>query len=407
MILFENKLGLYMNIKIDVYDSKELFNYKSKNFKEINTIIDNDTYILRKGEKILRADKHSDIESTKGELLLFHIRNKKYGIFSIESPVLFNNEELTDNIINGLNNKTWYVLNSENPNINSNNEDYYLTENDIIKLGNIKLIVKEIHIENNEPQNNKNTEANNENISIKKNEGTIFNMIPQPKKYFISENNAKEVNIKCSICYKYECDIKNPILSFCECNCNMNHFKCLKNKIYKRLIDKYNINKTLHYYYIKALNCQKCKSILPLKFTIREAEQPFEFIDIIKPNKCNYMIIESLENKIYYGNLKLIFIVKLGDNKVKIGRNDDNDIIIKDPSVSKNHAEIIYKNGNINIKNLSEMFGTLILIKKPITLNDKYIKLQIGNTVIDTKIMKHGDFEKNRNKNTRILDKKY
>ena len=404
MILSENKLGLYMNIKINT-NSKELFNYKSKNIKEINTIIDNDTYILRKGEKILRANKHSDIESTKGELLLFHIRNKKYGIFSIENPVFFNNVELTDNIINGLNNKTWYVLNSENPNINSNNEDYNLTENDIIKLGNIKLIIKEIHIENSESQNNQNTETNNENISTKKNGGPIFNIIPQPQKYFISENNTKKENIKCSICYKYECDIKNPILSFCECNCYMNHFKCLKNVAYKRSINKCNINKTINYYYIKVLKCRKCKSILPFRFTIPEAEQPFDFIDIIKPNECNYMIIESLENKIFYGHLKLIFIVKLGDNKVKIGRSDDNDIIIKDPSVSKNHAEIIYKNGNIYIKNLSEMFGTLILIKKPITLNDKYIKLQIGNTVIDTKIMKHGDFEEKKNKHTRILDK--
>lgn len=411
MILYEDKLGLFMNIKTYTLNRKELFDYKSKDTKDVNTIIENDTFIIRKGETILRADRHSDIEARKGEELLFYIRSRKNEIFSLENPIP-KNMPLKEDIINSLNNKIWYVLNSNNPNIdNSNNEDYYLGKDDIIKIGNIKLIVQEIKIEKNEgnEQEEKNMK-NNENISFINNrtEEPIFNFFPEPKQYFSSTNDAKQANGKCSICKKDQCNKDNPIIGFC--NCNVYHFQCLKDFMEKKIIIKESKNKNVQNFYIEEFICKKCKCIFPLKFTIHEGkdenERIYNFIDIIKPEGSNYMILESLETKIFCGHKKLLFVIKLGNDVIKIGREKENDVIIRDPSVSKINAEITVNNKGIMIKNKSETFGTLILQKKPVKINDNSIKLQIGRTVIDAKKMKYVEYEKIKNKYSRTLPKK-
>ena len=122
------------------------------------------------------------------------------------------------------------------------------------------------------------------------------------------------------------------------------------------------------------------------------------------------MILESIEDKMYYGFLKLIYVIKLTEEIINIGRvMNENDIIIRDPSISKMHAEIKYdkKKRKILIKNKSHTFGTSILIKNPLIIKNKKILLQNGRTLIEAKLMKVGDFEKNINKNTkRHLPKK-
>ena len=57
-----------------------------------------------------------------------------------------------------LNNKLWYIVNSDptlcsqisTNHFHSINKDYYITKNDIIKLGRVKYIVSEINIINGE-----------------------------------------------------------------------------------------------------------------------------------------------------------------------------------------------------------------------------------------------------------------
>jgi hypothetical protein len=87
--------------------------------------------------------------------------------------------------------------------------------------------------------------------------------------------------------------------------------------------------------------------------------------------------------------------------------NLGNDVIIRDPSVSEISAEITVNNKGIMIKNKSETFGTLILQKEPVKINDNNIRLQIGRTVIDAKKMKYVEYEKIKNKYSRTLPKKY
>ena len=396
MILVDDILGLFLNIKTYKKNISKLFDYCSKEIKEINTFIENTTFLTRKDDQYLRLDKQSDLESKKGEELIFYIRKNKNEEFTFENPVPFKNITFNLDNINNLNNKIWYVLNSNNPNI-CQNEDYYLCQDDIIRMGNVKLIVKEVHIKNEKEFDEieiSNPMKYNINL-LNENTGTIFNFCPQIKKYILFSEDSKNNKIKCNFCKKHECDKDNPLICFCSCNDYYFHFLCLKDRIQKKTKIKQNSSKTINNYYIKGeVSCQKCNLNYPLKFQIEGIEKFYEFISIDTPKEGNYLILESIENKLYYGSMKFIFVIGLNEKVIKIGRGKANDVDICDPSISKRQAEIKYEKGKIFLKNISEKYGTLILVKKSIKINDNIITLQVGRSVIQAKQMKYGEFRK-------------
>ena len=422
MILVDEKLGLYLDFKTYTNNEKSIYDFSSKEPNEINTLVESTTFIIRKNKSFIRVDMQSDIQRNLGEELLFKVRIRNNEIFTLENPVPNKNIPLTLDNIKNINNKIWFVLNSNNPKVENENEDYFLCENDVIRMGNIKLIVKELHIEDireKEAKKDDNIKLNeeeenqkNENYDIDKlneNGGPIFNFFPQINKYFISEEEANKENIICFLCKEKNCSKDNPFIAFCDCN--YFHFQCLKNKIKNDNITYFqNDKKIVDTYYIKRYRCETCRLVFPLSFKIEQIEQTYQLFDIVKPNDCNYMILESIEDKVYYGFLKLIYVIKLTEDNLNIGRiMNGNDIIIRDPSISKIHAEIKYdkERRKILIKNKSNKFGTSILIKNPLIIKNKKILLQNGSTLIEAKLMKVGDFEKNKNKNTkRHLPKK-
>ena len=83
------------------------------------------------------------------------------------------------------------------------------------------------------------------------------------------------------------------------------------------------------------------------------------------PSELDYIILESLDYIKGNKNLKRINIILLINDEITIGRNDMNDMIDPDISVSRNHAILKYnrENGTLIIKNLSQKYGTLVLIK--------------------------------------------
>ena len=139
----EKEFGLYLEIKV----SQNSVGYydKSKIEYTLKTIIKEGNYyiiIVNRPNIILKVNNHNEIVQENGEHLLFHIRIINDGYY-LENPFLNINNTTEDNI-NNLNYKLWYVIG----NGYSANNNYYLCQNDIIRFGNIKLILKEIHINN-------------------------------------------------------------------------------------------------------------------------------------------------------------------------------------------------------------------------------------------------------------------
>ena len=435
MILVSEKAILFINFKFKI-NSNEIADFSLKELKEINTCLEDNTFICFKKDTLIRVNNQSCIEPKKGEILLFKIRKiKNTNNYILENPIP---TKISEDNSNSLNIKLWFILNheksdnnSDNDMINIINDDYFLCEKDIVKFGNIKYIIQEINrrvtikvniineindkSSNNNNTNTENSEGNTESSqvtqekqetqdnydinSINENSADIFDFLPTPKAYYIETITDKD-NIICYICNLKKCSKNNPLIKFC--GCNFVHFYCLKEIIKQKakIIDEGNNVKN---YYLRGLNCKKCHSIYPLKFKI--SNNIYEFYEIEKPTDSDYMIMESIEHKIYFGQLKLIHVIRLNENTtIKIGRKEkDNDMVICDPSISRKHAIIKYnkENRKILIKNISKKYGTLILLKKALKINEKNIQIQIGKVFIEARTMKFGEFQKIKNKNTK------
>lgn len=387
MILVDEKLVLFFTFKIPVSSSLGLFDFSLEKpyIYKLNTAIEESTYIILKmGTNVLRAEKQSDIEAKENEKFLFRVKKEENFDYLLENPSVFNYSEYNTE---SLNNKLWYTINSENlePNNNSKknmfiNEDYYLSENDIMKFGNIKYIVKQIKL--------------NKDNEIKEKKDINIDFYPSFHTYYFTESkDEKDRIIKCEICKGSICNEDNPIIKFC--SCNYLHYECLKKNIESNM---YNINNDkVENYYFTNLKCKTCDFIFPLRFKL--SEKKYELIKIDTPVNGDYIILESIEKKIFYGYTKLIHVIKLETEQIKIGRNKNkNDMIICDPSVSKEHALLIYKNEKILIKNLSKKFGTSVFVKNAINIEDKLIQIQTGKIMFETKKMKYKEFNEFKKK---------
>ena len=102
------------------------------------------------------------------------------------------------------------------------------------------------------------------------------------------------------------------------------------------------------------------------------------------PSELDYIILESLDYIKGNKNLKRINIILLINDEITIGRNDMNDMIDPDISVSRNHAILKYnrENGTLIVENLSQKYGTLILIENNIKMKEKNIHFQVGKSYI-------------------------
>ena len=410
----EKKLGVYLILKTSLKKAQEIFDYSSKTIKNINTFINKKTCINIYGNDIYRS---KECPLNKEELLL-DIKHDEKG-FYIDNCIYNNNKPLNFDNIRKTVNFLWYVVNSESSTeIMNPNKDYYLEQGDIIKFGRVKYLVREIYIKNENPKNDvKSEDDNKEKINIiyeennnkneankGKNKEIINNYIPECSKYKL-----------CEYCNKY-------IFRFCKCQ-EFQHLKCIENWINEAKERKINLkenvtNYTLNIYYcedyIEGTNsgdsinedseCKKCNTYYPLIFKYFDKNKN-EFIyknlfEYSKPEDSNYMILESLETNGYYDsdkNKKFIHVIQLTKDEINIGRDNNNDVIIKHSSVCSSHAVIKYINGKILLKNKSKNAGTLVLIQKQrFDLNEKEVFLQAKQTFIKAKVMEEKDYLKSK-----------
>lgn len=122
----------------------------------------------------------------------------------------------------------------------------------------------------------------------------------------------------------------------------------------------------------------------------------YDLIDIVRPEKQNYIILESLNQLKDNNNIKSIHVISLDDQKVTLGRGHESDVRINDISVSRTHASIIFNpiSGKICIRDLKSKFGTLVLIKNEMEVKDKKIHLQIGRSYFEVSTLSLKDCDK-------------
>ena len=220
--------------------------------------INEKSYVFLKNNNQIIIDK-TQISEENGENLLFCVRPIKGEYIQIENYFNLIPLKFTEENINSLNYKLWYVIKNypeENKKDNDNriedniNEDYYLCENDIIRLGNFKFILREINLKNynNDFFINNKYKLKYDIHDINKNNNPVFEFIAKLDFYILEENK----NIICSICNDCKCNKDNPIISLCDCDSYKNkHYECLKEEFRQQIKIVKNYKKTSTNYILK------------------------------------------------------------------------------------------------------------------------------------------------------------
>ena len=380
-------------------DTNGLFDYYSKETSNFKSSIYEDMELIRNGHEvkevktgILIDEKEDNIET------LFNIK-KQDKEFIIENNIEINMEQTEENI-NKINDKLWYVVHQKN-------KRYYLLKNDIIKLGRIKYLITEESINSGDikyelsfPDLDTTSNINKQNLLI----GNPFNLVKEVKCLSDEEKNLEE-KILCKFCYAEEADpFNNPMIHLCNCKGYLNyaHFNCIKYWMSTKIIKKENDKKTVMNYFLPQFNCEICKVPFPFKFRLnRNKNKIYELIDIERPN-CNYIILESLNQKKENNeNHKFIHVIKLiNEDDITIGRANNADIKINDISVSRLHAKLNFNFDQkcVQIIDLKSKFGSLVLIKDKIELKSgECLIAQVGRTLFGTNIIKNKEERKEIN----------
>ena len=389
MFAFQSNQSCKINCVTWAKDAHALFDYESEE-------ISKDIYTLGKGGKIF-LDKEKGTtkyepdnqeegffltsghtSSSEGCLINFF---NEYGAHTVVTKKIKDEYEYNKQNITEVQSMLYYVVaQKELKGIKREykTEYYYKPKlNDIIRFGRVQFIVrsmKDKSTENNkdESDNNKSIFLPNDNSNLKKNLGNKI--------------------LVCEFCDKKETDnINNPIIKVCPCKkCPLLHLNCFKNDYIKK--DK------MFYYSNKDYNSGTLKIVSLINYLCPYCNEPYN--PIIKINskfyntlpysfdKNNYHIILESINFVKDGVYCIMIIIFTFPNKKEeffLGRGHEASFKISDISISRVHAKIYLKEDNIVIDDLGSKFGTLLLVRNNVDVNEmleKKMKIQIGRNVV-------------------------
>ena len=354
---------IYLITKTWTRDSHGLFDYESSSLNTKKFDINNSGYLIRKDYHVSFVDNLDQNTDSDNKVLCYY-DCVNHTIISPNIPIdlPINNQTLID-----LQEQIWYVVKS-NSNFDVYDKrlyseyEYELKQNDIIKLGRIKFVVKKINLVGHQHQLNK----------------TTFAMFENP------EDKVKDSNtdIICHICYLSDISEDNPMLSICKCKGTMHtHLNCLKKWLNSKKTVEEITGKMGVSYTIQKFNCEICKE--PFPSTVKSNDKYYNLIEYEEPQGQNYIILQSLnsikENSYPLSVHVLMFIENEGG--YILGRGHESDLRISDISVSRSHARIYMKNNKFYMEDLKSKFGTLVLAKNQVKLEDKCL-FQIGKSLV-------------------------
>jgi hypothetical protein len=248
-----------------------------------------------------------------------------------------------------------------------------IKEGDVIKIGRIRMKFDRISFMS---QNkslyeviNKNMLNNSQTFNSKENNETI-----SINRMLVSSVRNTEINGKicCRLCYQSESSFTDPLISPCNCCGSMKyiHLSCLKHSIKI----KYHKKSELYYdmFLFQNYSCEICLTNYP-KYIIYKT-QVYYLIDIDFDRFDNYALCDLTQ---YLDNNQRIshfgyLMFKIEDGlELSIGRKKNNNIKLKDISVSRNHCVIVKKDNSLLMKDLGSKFGTMRYINDCLDIDFK------------------------------------
>ena len=164
---------------------------------------------------------------------------------------------------------------------------------------------------------------------------------------FIEVEKDKESceKIYCRLCYQEESTILDPLLCPCKCKGSMRyiHYSCLKKSIMQKI--QIRNEKYFDIYFFKSYNCEICLETYP-KY-IKYKSYIYNLVEVDLSKYTDYIqasIIYYTDNNNNVNNDKdkkqlsylgyIIFNIE-EKNEMKVGRNQSNEIVLKDININK------------------------------------------------------------------------
>ena len=410
-------------------DTLGIFDYQNALVANTNKNTENEDcycYKSRYMNYIDICDSHSKL--CKNDFLLFRARKSRNNNYEIINTLKKNMRKTKENI-NKLDSKLWFVIKPEKEGkFENNNKSYIINENDIIKFGRKKYEVIKLNTTVKPYQNLENDSLSSINnrygqifdITLKKNQycNKITNVPKLESESIInnsksnSEEKKKSINLSdsndtikssqsksdeaslnegynpeqdCRVCFGSLSTKENPKLKICNCHTYI-HYYCLKMFLKTNIKVSENPNGNVTSYKSEKFNCEVCEESLPLKFKIKfddnEIREYCLLDGLLLPDDTNYLILESLTYVKEKKNLKNIFVAKLTNEEITFGRNEKNDMVDCDITISRYHAKIKYDENNGEVSLISTgKYGVLVLVKDNLKMiNDEKVYLQVGKS---------------------------
>ena len=444
--IYNNRIQFHTSSWVN--ETGELIDYNNSLLTESNFIINQPTKIYKLLNSIIIENNENPLYIKNPENLIklgeIIVKNKKYYFKPniIPSNKLYNNIELYK--------LSWLVYKSQKKPFDKGK--YCLKEGDVIKLGREALLVREIHVKKNKfrglklnnneimnknkhgmfsfhtvtsqsinldddfnEQEDENIYENNNNNSKKNIQDNImaFNSVNLDNKnniynkdFLLNSNKKKKI---CRICYlEEENKFTNPLIKPCKCSGSMKyiHYECLLHWLRTKLIiNKRSVvdNGFYDMYKLDLIECELCKNNL-LNY-INHNNKIYSLIDYyILDKKLDKLLSKKEKSKLKEENNYIIldeilqgkneyltrYTVKFNsDNILKLGRGLENQLILNDISVSRNHALIkLDQSNNLILEDNNSKFGTLILIqaKEIEILKGKTLTIQTGTNYFSFKL---------------------
>ena len=399
MLLKNNYYTLDITSHIWLKNTDDLFDFESDNkltkFYSINKE-DKENYIISFKENFEEGNDIISADELKQKLS----QNLTTKIISV---LIYNNSTSSFSLINSFKRKNrdylftpkdceriWTVI--------GQGEYSIIKEGDIIKLGRLRLKFDKINFSKNGKNENNNlitsrasntmintmhmTSSNDLFININNN----FSEEITKNNLFIENEKDKESTgkIYCRLCYQEESTILDPLLCPCKCKGSMKyiHFSCLKKSIMQKIQIKN--EKYFDLYFFKSYNCEICLETYPKYIKYKSYTYNLVDVDLSKytdyvqtsiiyytENNHNLNINNDKENKKQLSYLGYLIFNIEENSEMKVGRNQNNEIVLKDISISRFHCVLKRENNLLKIKDTKSKFGTLSYVK-----NTKQIELE-------------------------------
>jgi len=255
-----------------------------------------------------------------------------------------------------------------------------LKRGEILKLGRIRLKVKDYRLEKSPIEDDKKSNQNEEGpIDISR-----------------CDDVPTDENDLCRICFSSTNTKSNPLFAPCKCTGTVKfvHFACLKSWLNLKLVSQHSSN--LYYYFWKSFECEICRLIYSCKFRcdmvvcVKHKDEKYYLVDISGPETGDFILVESLIHEKNTSRLISYIIPSEDKRDFKLGRGHESDMRIGDISVSRFHAILKCRNDGFYIEDNNSKFGTLALVENVIMKPSLSKGVQVGRTAVYFAVKQNG-----------------